>query len=184
MLNLEPNRNSTFTEAAPLEPVDQFPEGHLVPQVSETSAGIVFRSLLMMSVVGLGATLLLYASVHSGDPQRANMGFSSRQMTMPPSSPIAATPTASLTPIPMTPVPDTASGFALTPLADVPLSVERAPKAASSVPPRPKFVALPQPIAIVRIEPDPVRTEDGKLTYSPSRWRAKAPPLASGSAGN
>jgi hypothetical protein len=183
MKNPEPNRNSTFPEPAPLEPVDEFPEGHLVPQVAEASAGIVFRSLLMMSVVGLGGTLLLYASVHSGDPQRANMGFSSRQMTMPLSSPIAATPTASLTPVRTTPVPDTAGGLTLTPLAEVPLSVEHAPKAASSVPPRATFVALPQPITIVRIEPDPVRTEDGKLTYSPSRWQAKAP-LAGDSAGH
>src|ERR1017187_1071736 len=58
-----------------------------------------------------GSRDLLYPSVPSGDPQPAKTGFSSRQAMTPLSSPMAATPTASLTPIRMRVVPEPASPF-------------------------------------------------------------------------
>jgi len=139
----------------------------------------VFRSLLMLSAVGLGATLLLYSSVHSGDPQPAKMAFSSREAATALSSPTAATPTpaatptASLTPIETAPELETTKSFALAPLAEVSLPVEHALPRTSTVSPRPTFVPPPKPVTIVRIEPDPVKTEDGNLSYSRARWNAK-----------
>jgi len=156
-MNQSPDRSSTIPRPPP--PMDESVEGRILPRAGEASAEIVLGSLLMLSVVGFGAVLLMRASAHAGDSQSAKTGVTSQQAETQSRSALRATRIATWTPTSMVAATTTSSSFALAPLDDVPLALGYQPKQEPNVPPHRIFVA-PKPITLVRIEPDAVTTAD------------------------